>query len=65
MGYRVPGRDDRHYINICDNNQGFLSSLHFKSREGLYSAIFLWREREQVHMDGAEQCQNERKSGSG
>lgn len=28
--------------------------MHLKSREGLYSAVFLWREREQVRTDGAE-----------
>lgn len=43
VGYRVPGRDDRHYINIHAHIWGFLSFLHFKSREDAYSAVFHWR----------------------
>lgn len=47
--YDVLGRDDRHYINIHANIWGFLSFLHFKSREDAYSASFLWREGAGLH----------------
>lgn len=49
VGYGVPGRDDRHHINIHANIWGFLFFLHFKSREDAYSAVILWREGAGLH----------------
>lgn len=49
LGYGVPGRDDRYYINIHANIWGFPSFLHFKSRQDAYCAVFLWREGVGLH----------------
>lgn len=58
-GTEFLGRDDRHYVNIHDNIQRFMSFLHLQSRVGLYSDGFLWKgEREQVHLDGAGQTRD-------
>lgn len=50
-GYWIPGRDDRCYINVRDNIQGFLS---YRIQGGSLFCHFLWREKE-LCTDGAEQ----------